>query len=49
MATINRARVCTLGTQEDMIRLCRILLDHCRWFDEPAPGARSEKWQSETS
>ena len=35
MATINRARVCTLGTQEDMIRLCRILLDHCRWFDEP--------------
>ena len=34
MATINRARVCTLGTQEDMIRLCRILLDHCRWFDD---------------
>lgn len=35
MATINRARVCTLGTQEDMIRLCRLLLDHCQWFDEP--------------
>lgn len=35
MATISRIRVCTLGTQEDMIRLCRILLDHCQWFDEP--------------
>lgn len=35
MATLNRARVCTLGTQEDMIRLCRLLLDHCQWFDEP--------------
>ncbi len=35
MATRNRARVCTLGTQEDMIRLCRLLLDHCQWFDEP--------------
>ncbi|MDD6049653.1 MAG: hypothetical protein PUC00_00015 [Clostridiales bacterium] len=35
MATLNRVRVCTLGTQEDMIRLCRILLDHCQWFDEP--------------
>ena len=34
MATLNRARVCTLGTQEDMIRLCRLLLDHCQWFDE---------------
>ena len=35
MPTINRARVCTLGTQEDMIRLCRTLLDNCQWFDEP--------------
>lgn len=35
MATLNRARVCTLGTQEDMIRLCRLLLDNCQWFDEP--------------
>lgn len=35
MATISRIRVCTLGTQEDMIRLCRVLLDHCQWFDEP--------------
>ena len=35
MANLNRARVCTLGTQEDMIRLCRLLLDHCQWFDEP--------------
>ncbi len=35
MATLNRARVCTLGTQEDMIRLCRTLLDNCQWFDEP--------------
>ena len=35
MATFNRARVCTLGTQEDMIRLCRLLLDNCQWFDEP--------------
>ena len=35
MSTINRARVCTLGTQEDMIRLCRTLLDNCQWFDEP--------------
>ena len=35
MATFNRARVCTLGTQEDMIRLCRTLLDNCQWFDEP--------------
>lgn len=34
MATLNRAHVCTLGTQEDMIRLCRLLLDHCQWFDE---------------
>jgi hypothetical protein len=34
MATFNRARVCTLGTQEDMVRLCRLLLDHCQWFDE---------------
>ena len=34
MATLNRARVCTLGTQEDMIRLCRLMLDHCQWFDE---------------
>ncbi len=33
--SLNRARVCTLGTQEDMIRLCRILLDHAEWFDEP--------------
>ena len=35
MPTINRARICTLGTQEDMIRLCRTLLDNCQWFDEP--------------
>ena len=35
MATLNRARVCTIGTQEDMIRLCRTLLDNCQWFDEP--------------
>ncbi|MBQ3156735.1 MAG: hypothetical protein IJB81_07410 [Clostridia bacterium] len=35
MATFNRARVCTIGTQEDMIRLCRLLLDNCQWFDEP--------------
>ena len=35
MANLNRARVCTLGTQEDMIRLCRTLLDNCQWFDEP--------------
>lgn len=34
MATLNRARVCTLGTQEDMVRLCRLMLDHCQWFDE---------------
>ena len=34
MATLNRARVCTIGTQEDMVRLCRLLLDHCQWFDE---------------
>jgi len=34
MSTLNRARVCTLGTQEDMIRLCRLMLDHCQWFDE---------------
>ena len=35
MSTLNRARVCTLGTQEDMVRLCRTLLDNCQWFDEP--------------
>ena len=35
MANLNRARVCILGTQEDMIRLCRLLLDNCQWFDEP--------------
>lgn len=35
MPARNRARVCTLGTQEDMIRLCRALLDNCQWFDEP--------------
>ena len=35
MANLNRVRVCTLGTQEDMIRLCRTLLDNCQWFDEP--------------
>lgn len=34
MPALNRARVCTIGTQEDMIRLCRLLLDHCQWFDE---------------
>ena len=39
MATRNRARVCTLGTQEDMIRLCRLLLDHCQWFDEEEADA----------
>ncbi len=33
--SLNRARVCTLGTQEDMLRLCRLLLDHVDWFDEP--------------
>ncbi len=33
--SLNRARICTLGTQEDMIRLCRLLLDHVDWFDEP--------------
>ena len=35
MSATNRARVCTLGTQEDMVRLCRTLLDNCQWFDEP--------------
>ena len=35
MTVHNRARVCTLGTQADMIRLCRTLLDNCQWFDEP--------------
>ena len=35
MANLNRARVCTIGTQEDMVRLCRTLLDNCQWFDEP--------------
>ena len=35
MSASNRARVCTLGTQEDMVRLCRTLLDNCQWFDEP--------------
>lgn len=35
MTVRNRARVCTLGTQADMIRLCRTLLDNCQWFDEP--------------
>ena len=39
MATRNRARVCTLGTQEDMIRLCRLMLDHCQWFDEEEADA----------
>lgn len=34
MATLNRARVCTIGTQEDMVRLCRLLLDHCQWLEE---------------
>lgn len=46
MATLNRARVCTLGTQEDMIRLCRTLLDNCQWFDEPEddkPGLSLEQ------
>ncbi len=33
--SLNRARVCTLGTQEDMLRLCRLLLEHVQWFDEP--------------
>ena len=35
MPNLNHARVCTIGTQEDMIRLCRTLLDNCQWFDEP--------------
>lgn len=35
MPARNRARVCTLGTQEDMIRLCRALLDNCQWFEAP--------------
>ncbi len=34
MSNYNRARVCTIGTQEDMIRLCRAMLDNCDWFDE---------------
>ncbi len=33
--SLNRARVCTLGTQEDMLRLCQLLMDHADWFDEP--------------
>lgn len=35
MPARNHARICTIGTQEDMIRLCRALLDNCQWFDEP--------------
>ncbi len=34
MSALNRARVCTIGTQEDMIRLCRTLLDNCQWYEE---------------
>lgn len=36
MPARNRVRVCTLGTQEDMIRLCRTLLDNCQWVDASA-------------
>lgn len=41
MPARNRARVCTLGTQEDMIRLCRALLDNCQWFGEPEAQQRT--------
>lgn len=40
MPVRNRARVCTIGTQEDMIRLCRAMLDNCQWFDEPEERRR---------
>ncbi len=40
MSARNRARVCTIGTQEDMIRLCRAMLDNCQWFDEPEERRR---------
>ena len=49
MSASNRARVCTLGTQEDMVRLCRTLLDNCQWFDEPEddkPDLTLEELQS---
>lgn len=29
MASLHRARVCAVGSQEDMIRLCSMLLDNC--------------------
>lgn len=40
MPARNRARVCTLGTQEDMIRLCRALLDNVQWFEAPEEQGR---------
>lgn len=34
MATLYRARVCAVGTEEDMLRLNRVLLENCDWLEE---------------
>lgn len=32
---MTRARVCVVGTEDDMMALCRALLNNCDWLDEP--------------
>ncbi len=38
MATLTRARVCAVGTENDMLALCRALLNNCDWLEEPDIG-----------
>ena len=51
MATINRARVCTLGTQEDMIRLWRCHMEYFGIYsvwDEYSNGTEEQQaWLDE--
>lgn len=34
MPTLNRARVVAVGSEEDMLRLCRVMLRNSEWIDE---------------
>ena len=34
MATLTRVRLCAVGTEDDMMTLCRALLDNCQWLDD---------------
>lgn len=34
MSTLTRARICAVGSETDMIRLCRAMLDNCQWLED---------------